>query len=77
MSRYRFVFEPLSVDEEIRSAGAVGLRPADLVHGDTAEAAGAQRKPSAAGVIASHDHRSHTRVTLTAGQEHNTHVMKH
>ncbi len=68
-SRYRLVSDPLSVDEELCCAGSVGLGPAELVYGDAAESARAQRKPAAAGVITSHDHRSHTRKTLTAAHK--------
>lgn len=44
--------------------GAVAvLRPADLIDGDTAKASAAQGKPPT--VIPSHDHCSHTCITVT------------
>lgn len=50
--------------------GAVAvLRPADLIDGDTAKASAAQGKPPTTGVIPSHDHCSHTRITVTAEDE--------
>lgn len=61
---YRFVFEPLPLDEEV--GAAVVVLPADFVDGDAAEASPAQGQPSSAGVIPSHDHCSHTRITVTA-----------
>lgn len=51
------------------AASAVGaaavLRPADLIDGDTAKASAPQGKPPTTGVIPSHDHCSHTRITVT------------
>lgn len=44
---------------------AVVLRPADLIDGDTAKASTPQGKPPATGVIPSHDHCSHTCITVT------------
>lgn len=44
---------------------AAVLRPADLIDGDTAKASAPQGKPPTAGVIPSHDHCSHTRITVT------------
>lgn len=44
---------------------AAVLRPADLIDGDTAKASASQGKPPTAGVIPSHDHCSHTRITVT------------
>lgn len=63
---YRFVFEPLALDEEIHAAGAVRVRPADSVDRHAAEASTSQGQPPAAGVVPSHDHCSHTRITVTA-----------
>lgn len=52
------------------AASAVGavvvLCPADFVDGDTAKSSTPQGKPPTAGVIPSHDHCSHTRITVTA-----------
>lgn len=48
---------------------AAVLRPADLIDGDTAKASAAQGKPPTAGVIPSHDHCSHTRITVTVEEE--------
>lgn len=49
------------------TASAVGaaavLRPTDLIDGDTAKASAPQGKPPR--VIPSHDHCSHTRITVT------------
>lgn len=48
------------------TVGAVGvLRPGDLIDGDTAKSSTAQGKPPTTGVIPSHDHCSHTRITVT------------
>lgn len=52
------------------AAAAMGaaavLRPAaDLIDGDAAEASATQGKPPTAGVIPSHDHCSHTCITVT------------
>lgn len=44
---------------------AAVLRPADLIDGDTAKASAPQGKPPTAGVIPSHDHCSHTCITVT------------
>lgn len=44
---------------------AAVLRPADLIDGDTAKASARQGKPPTTGVIPSHDHCSHTRITVT------------
>lgn len=56
------------VDAASSAASAVGaaavLRPADLIDGDTAKASAPQGKPPTAGVIPSHDHCSHTRITV-------------
>ncbi len=46
---------------------AAVLRPADLIDGDTAKASAAQGKPPT--VIPSHDHCSHTRITVTVEEE--------
>lgn len=55
------------------AASAVGaaaiLRPADLIDGDTAKTSAPQGKPPTAGVIPSHDHCSHTRITVTVEEE--------
>lgn len=48
------------------TVGAVGvLRPGDLIDSDTAKSSTAQGKPPTTGVIPSHDHCSHTRITVT------------
>ncbi|MEQ2174588.1 hypothetical protein GOODEAATRI_009395 [Goodea atripinnis] len=44
----------------------VVLCPADLIDSDTAKSSAPQGKPPTAGVIPSHDHCSHTRITVTA-----------
>lgn len=46
---------------------AAVLRPADLIDGDTAKASAPQGKPPT--VIPSHDHCSHTRITVTVEGE--------
>lgn len=60
------------------AASAVGaaavLRPADLIDGDTAKAPAAQGKPPA--VIPSHDHCSHTRITVTGKKKEQTDKTK-
>lgn len=48
---------------------AAVLRPADLIDGDTAKASAPQGKPPTTGVIPSHDHCSHTRITVTVKEE--------
>ena len=48
---------------------AAVLRPADLIHSDTAKASAPQGKPPTAGVIPSHDHCSHTRITVTVEEK--------
>lgn len=48
---------------------AAVLRPADLIDGDTAKASTPQGKPPTTGVIPSHDHCSHTCITVTVEQE--------
>lgn len=56
--------------------GAVAvLRSADLIDGDTAKASAAQGKPPTAGVIPSHDHCSHTRITVTVEEEEGAEEM--
>lgn len=48
---------------------AAVLRPADLIDGDTTKASAPQGKPPTAGVIPSHDHCSHTCITVTVEEE--------
>ena len=48
---------------------AAVLRPADLIDGDAAEASARQGEPPAAGVVPSHDHCSHARITVTVEEE--------
>lgn len=48
---------------------AAVLRPADLIDGDTAKASAPQGKPPTTGVIPSHDHCSHTCITVTVEWE--------
>lgn len=48
---------------------AAVVRPADLIDGDTAKASAPQGKPPTTGVIPSHDHCSHTRITVTVEEE--------
>lgn len=48
---------------------AAVLRPADLIDSDTAKASTPKGKPPTAGVIPSHDHCSHTRITVTVEEE--------
>lgn len=48
---------------------AAVLRPANLIDSDTAKASTPQGKPPTAGVIPSHDHCSHTRITVTVEEE--------
>lgn len=61
----------LAAGAEVAAAAAstVGaaavLRPADLIDGDTAKASAPQGKPPTTGVIPSHDHCSHTCITVT------------
>lgn len=71
---YRFVFQPLPLDEEVCCGAGVwvcgGARClADFVDGNAAEAPASQRQPPTAGVIPSHDHCSHTRITVTEQRE--------
>lgn len=44
---------------------AAVLRPGDLIDGDTARASATEGEPPTTGVIPSHDHCSHTRITVT------------
>lgn len=72
---YQLVFESLSLDEIIHAVGAVRVRTANFVDRHTAEASASQRQPSTAGVIASHDHCSHTRITVTAKANTHQHII--
>lgn len=59
--------------EVVAAASAVGaaavLHPTDLIDCDTAKASASQGQPPTAGVIPSHDHCSHTCITVTVEQE--------
>lgn len=59
--------------EVVAAASAVGaaavLHPADLIDCDTAKASAPQGQPPTAGVIPSHDHCSHTCITVTVEQK--------
>lgn len=72
---YQLVFESLPLDEIIHAVGAVRVRPANFVDRHAAEASASQRQPSAAGVIASHDHCSHTCITVTVKANTHQHII--
>lgn len=59
--------------EVVAAASTVGaaavIHPTDLIDGDTAKASAPQGQPPTAGVIPSHDHCSHTCITVTVEQE--------
>lgn len=59
--------------EVVAAASTVGaaavLHATDLIDCDTAKASTPQGQPPTAGVIPSHDHCSHTCITVTAEQE--------
>lgn len=59
--------------EVVATASAVGaaavLHSTDLIDCDTAKASAPQGQPPTAGVIPSHDHCSHTCITVTVEQE--------
>lgn len=55
---------------------AAVLRPADLIDSDTAKASTPKGKPPTAGVIPSHDHCSHTRITVTVEEEEGRKMRK-
>lgn len=75
---YQLVFESLPLDEIIHTVGAIQVRTTNFVDRHAAEASASQRQPSTAGVIASHDHCSHTRITVTATHTHTkTWLVKH
>lgn len=59
--------------EVVAAASAVGaaavLHPTDLIDCDAAKASAPQGQPPTAGVIPSHDHCSHTCITVTVKQK--------
>lgn len=62
--------EVVAASSAASTVGAAAvLRPADLIDGDTAKASTPQGKPPTAGVIPSHDHCSHTRITVTVEEQ--------
>lgn len=72
---YQLVFESLPLDKIIHATGAVRVWPANFVDWHATEASASQRQPSTAGVIASHDHCSHTRITVTAKANTHQHII--
>lgn len=62
--------EVVAASSAASTVGAAAvLRPADLIDSDTAKASTAQGKPPTTGVIPSHDHCSHTRITVTVEEQ--------
>lgn len=65
--------EVVAASSTASTVGAAAvLCPADLIDSDTAKASTPQGKPPTAGVIPSHDHCSHTCITVTVEEKGET-----